>query len=134
MEPKSPATAGVKILHVEDLDSDAELVRRQLKRYGLAVTTIRVWTEHDFLAALRTFAPDVILSDFAMPTFDGLRALQLARERAPEIPFIFVSGSIEPELAQNARTQGAFDFLIKDDLTRLGPTVAKATRRRTDRS
>ena len=118
------------MLHVEDLDTDAELVRRALKRYGLACSSVRVWTEEDFLQALETFAPDVILSDFSMPTFDGLRALQLARERAPGVPFIFVSGSLRTEHSASALEHGAFDFLIKDDLAPLGPTVSRAMRRR----
>ena len=129
MRPKSPATT-LRVLQVEDHDTDAELVRRQLTRYGFALTSTRVWTEQDFLAALKTFAPDVILSDCSMPSFDGLHALELARERAPDVPFIFVSGSLHPELALKARENGAYDFLVKDELAQIGPTVAKATGRR----
>jgi CheY-like chemotaxis protein len=116
----------LKVLQVEDVETDAELILHHLKRYGLSLESARVWTEADFLDALTTFVPDIILSDYSMPVFDGLRALGFARELAPGTPFIFVSGSIRPDDATNALKNGAFDYLVKDDLTRLGPAVEKA--------
>ncbi|HEV2008342.1 MAG TPA: response regulator, partial [Burkholderiales bacterium] len=107
-------------------ETDAELILHHLRRCGLTLDSSRVWTEADFLEALATFVPNIILSDYSMPAFDGLRALGLVRERAPGTPFIFVSGSIRPQDASDALKNGAFDFLLKDDLTRLGPAVEKA--------
>lgn len=116
----------LRVLQVEDVETDAELILHHLKRCGLALESSRVWTEADFLAALATFVPDLILSDYSMPAFDGLRALGLVRDLAPGTPFIFVSGSIRPQDATDALKNGAFDYLLKDDLTRLGPAVEKA--------
>jgi CheY-like chemotaxis protein len=76
---------------------------------------------------MTSFVPDVILSDYSMPAFDGLRALEMARQLAPATPFIFVSGSIRPQDAADALKNGAFDYLLKDDLTRLGPAVEEAS-------
>ena len=117
----------LKVLQVEDVETDAELILHHLKRYGLALASRRVWTEADFLEAVTSFVPDVILSDYSMPAFDGLRALAMARQVAPATPFIFVSGSIRPQDAADALKNGAFDYLLKDDLTRLGPAVERAS-------
>jgi CheY-like chemotaxis protein len=117
----------LKVLQVEDVETDAELIIHHLKRYGLALESRRVWTEANFLEAVASFVPDVILSDYSMPAFDGLRALAIARQVAPGTPFIFVSGSIRPQDAADALKNGAFDYLLKDDLTRLGPAVEKAS-------
>lgn len=123
----SGASSGlIRVLLVEDTLVDAELVLRQLKRHGLAFESRRVSTESDFRKALRAFDPDIILSDYSMPLFDGLRALELTRELAADIPFIFVSGSVRPQDASAAFKDGAVDFLIKDDLARLGPAIEKA--------
>ena len=120
----------LRVLQVEDVETDAELIIHHLKRYGLALESRRVWTEAGFLEAVTSFAPDVILSDYSMPAFDGLRALAMLRELAPGTPFIFVSGSIRPQDAADALKNGAFDYLLKDDLTRLGPAVEKASQAR----
>ena len=121
----------LKVLQVEDVETDAELIIHHLKRYGLPLESRRVWTEADFVEAVTSFVPDVILSDYSMPAFDGLRALAMARQLAPTTPFIFVSGSIRPQDAADALKNGAFDYLLKDDLTRLGPAVEKASQVRT---
>ena len=117
----------LKVLQVEDVETDAELILHHLKRYGLALESRRVWTEANFLEAVASFVPDVILSDYSMPAFDGLRALGMARQLAPATPFIFVSGSIRPQDAADALKNGAFDYLLKDDLTRLGAAVERAS-------
>ncbi len=117
----------LRVLQVEDVETDAELIIYHLKRYGLSLESRRVWTEADFVEAVTSFVPDVILSDYSMPAFDGLRALAKARELAPGTPFIFVSGSIRPQDAADALKNGAFDYLLKDDLTRLGPAVERAS-------
>jgi CheY-like chemotaxis protein len=128
-DPKSqPPPRMLRVLQVEDAAMDAELILRELKRAKLSFESRRVWTEAAFVDALSTFTPDVILSDNSMLGFDGLRALEITRDLAPGTPFIFVSGSIRPEDATNALKNGALDYLVKDDLTRLSSAVKKAVR------
>ena len=116
----------LRVLQVEDAAMDAELILRELKRCKLPFESKRVWTEADFIEALSTFVPDIILSDNSMPRFDGLQALKISRELAPGTPFIFVSGSIRPEDAATALRNGAVDYLVKDDVTRLVAAMRKA--------
>ncbi|MDB5808408.1 MAG: hypothetical protein JWN94_530 [Betaproteobacteria bacterium] len=124
---KDQAPAGaLRLLHVEDSPIDAELILRQLKRQGLRIESRRVYTEKSFREGLAVFVPDIVLSDYSMPEFDGLSALGIMREIAPHTPFIFVSGSIRPDDAARAFKQGAADFLTKEDLGRLRPAIEKA--------
>ena len=116
----------LRILMVEDVPADAELEIRELKRAGLRVAHRRVDTEKAFREALPEFQPDVILSDFSMPRFDGMRALALARELVPDVPFIFVSGTIGEEYAIRALKSGAVDYVIKNNLLRLPVAVERA--------
>lgn len=115
----------LQILIVEDNPSDAELVLRELRRAGFEPNWRRVDTEAEYCRHLHP-GLDVILSDFAMPQFDGLRALDLLGERGLEVPFILVSGTIGEETAVNAMKHGAADYLLKDRLARLGPAVNQA--------
>lgn len=127
--PERNAQAGpsaVRVLQTEDVASDAELELRELKRAGMRVMNRVVDTEESFSRALREFAPDVILSDFAMPHFDGMSALAIAREVAPDIPFIFVSGTIGEEYAIRALKNGATDYVLKSNLVRLPAAVERA--------
>jgi len=116
----------IRVLLTEDVGADAELELRELKRAGLRVTHRIVDREDTFTEALREFAPDVILSDFAMPGFDGMAALALARELKPEVPFIFVSGTIGEEYAIRALKSGATDYVLKTNLVRLPAAVERA--------
>ena len=116
----------LRILLVEDVPTDAELEVRELRRAGLRVTHHVVDTEQTFRAALREFAPELIISDFSMPQFDGMWALDLARELAPEVPFIFVSGTIGEEYATRALKNGATDYVLKSNLVRLPAAVERA--------
>ncbi len=125
-QPKGP----LKVLQVEDADTDAVLIARHLRKYGFRVESKCVFTEESFIEALTSFVPDVILSDFTMPTFDGLRALALARAHAPGTTFIFVSGSIRPQDAENALEHGASAYLCKDDLEQLGAAVERTLGRK----
>ena len=84
-------TPTIRVLLTEDVASDAELEVRELKRAGLRVASRIVESQESFEAALREFAPDIILSDFSMPQFDGMAALRLATQFCPDVPFIFVS-------------------------------------------
>src|SRR5262249_43382938 len=94
---RTTAAAPVKVVVVEDSTTDFELVRRHLARSRSDCTLHRVETEAELIKALHDIRPDLILSDFSMPRFDGLRALEIATVYAPEVPFIFVSGTIGEE-------------------------------------
>jgi len=111
---------------VEDIEADALLAARELRRAGLAVDPHRVEREEDFRRELRDFLPQVIISDFNMPHFDGMSALAIARETAPEVPFIFLSGTIGEEYAIRALKNGATDYVLKTNLVRLPPAVERA--------
>ncbi|MEP6896572.1 MAG: PAS domain S-box protein, partial [Chloroflexota bacterium] len=112
----------LNVLFVEDSADDAQLVMLQLEQEGLTANCRRVDSEAEFIAALDP-PPDLILSDFAMPHFDGLHALRIVRERPLDIPFILISGKIGEELAVDAIKQGADDYIMKDRLGRLGSAV-----------
>ena len=116
----------LRILVIEDVPTDAELEVRELKRAGLRVVHRVVDTEDTYRDALRDFRPDVILSDFSMPHFDGMMAMALARELVPDVPFIFVSGTIGEEYAIRALKNGATDYVLKNNLVRLPAAVERA--------
>ncbi|HEX5125645.1 MAG TPA: EAL domain-containing protein [Rhodocyclaceae bacterium] len=132
-QESADGTDSLRILLVEDSAIDAELVLHELTRHELQFVSERVWREHDLLNALATFSPSVILSDYSMPNMDGLRALEIAREHATTVPFIFVSGTIGEERAIEALKNGATDYVLKTNLTRLGPAVQRAIREAGDR-
>jgi diguanylate cyclase (GGDEF)-like protein len=123
----------IRVLLTEDVAADAELEVRELRRAGLRFAHRVVDSEQSFTAALREFAPDVILSDFSMPGFDGMAALALARELAPDIPFVFVSGTIGEEYAIRALKNGATDYVLKTNLVRLPAAVERALAEARDR-
>jgi PAS domain S-box-containing protein len=118
-------TQPLRLLIVEDNAGDAELMLRELRRAGFEPDAIRVDTEADYLATLHSDL-ELILSDYSMPQFSGLRALELLKERGLEIPFILVSATIGEETAVSAMRSGAADYLLKDRLTRLGHAVEHA--------
>ena len=116
----------IRILMVEDMATDAELEVRELRRSGLSVEHKLVDTEQGFQSVLPQFNPHLIISDFSMPHFDGMAALALARELAPHVPFIFVSGTIGEEYAIRALKNGATDYVLKTNLVRLPAAVERA--------
>ena len=116
----------IRVLLVEDRPEDAELLVAEMRRRGLAVTSRRVDSERDYEEALGDFHPDLILSDYTLPGFDGPRALQIAQRRRPDTPFVFVSGTIGEERAIEALRQGAVDYVLKDNRARLVPAVERA--------
>jgi diguanylate cyclase (GGDEF)-like protein/PAS domain S-box-containing protein len=127
------AAPTIRVLLTEDVASDAELEVRELKRAGMRVVHRIVDSEASFLAALREFSPDIILSDFSMPVFDGMAALAIAREESPDTPFIFVSGTIGEEYAIRALKNGATDYVLKSNLVRLPAAVERALAEATER-
>lgn len=110
----------------EDLAADAVLIWRALQRAGLNCDVHRVDTGIDFRRELEEFKPDVILSDFTMPSFSGMEALEIARLALPGIPFIFVSGTLGEENAIRALKYGATDYILKSNLLRLPAAVERA--------
>jgi PAS domain S-box-containing protein len=116
----------LKILMLEDEPVDAELAARALSKAGMNFTSRRVDTRQAFIAALQEFRPDLILADYRLPAFDGLAALVIAVEQAPDVPFIFVSGAMGEEFAIETLHQGAADYVLKDRLGKLAPAVARA--------
>jgi diguanylate cyclase (GGDEF)-like protein/PAS domain S-box-containing protein len=126
-------TRPIKILLVEDRVEDAEMLLREIRLRGLEVDSRRVDSKAEYAEALTAFAPDMILSDYTLPGFDGIDALQIARLRRPETPFIFVSGTIGEERAIQALKQGAVDYVLKDNRARLVPAIERALREADDR-
>jgi signal transduction histidine kinase/FixJ family two-component response regulator len=118
-------TTPLNVLIAEDSAADAELLMAELRRAGFAPQWQRVETEPDFLAGIKQM-PDLVLSDFAMPQFSGLRAAELLRQSGLNIPFILVSGTVGEDTAVEAMKHGATDYLLKDRLTRLGSAVHHA--------
>src|SRR5476649_2011650 len=115
-----------QILIVEDNPDDAQLLVHELKRAEFDFDWQRVDTEAEYLARLNP-GLHLILSDYEMPQFSGLRALELLKQQpALDIPFIIVSGTIGEEMAVAAMQQGAADYLLKDRIARLGPAVRRA--------
>ena len=118
----------LNVLIVEDVPTDAELMEYELQNAGMAFFAQRVETKEAYIAALSTFLPDIILSDYSLPTFDGITALQLTLERAPDTPFIFVSGALGEELAIDLLKKGATDYVLKSHISRLPVVVKRALR------
>lgn len=114
------------ILIVEDLPSDAELAQRELKTVLDNFSTQVVETEESYLEALKEFMPDLIISDYKMPEFDGLIALKIQQEKYPFIPFIILTGSMNEDTAVECIKSGADDYVIKEHIKRLGQAVLNA--------
>ena len=118
----------LRILHLEDDAKDAELLQAILEAEGIVSHITRVDSQADFLAALAQRDFDVIFADYTLPSFDGLSALKIALETCPDVPFIFVSGTLGEELAIEALKIGATDYVLKERLSRLVPSVQRALR------
>ena len=119
----------LRILILEDVPMDAELVEYELARASIPFLSRRVDSRDGFLHALEDFGPDLILSDYTLPRFDGMTALSLAKERAPNIPFLIVTGSVNEETAVGCMKAGATDYLLKSNLARIGPAIEAALER-----
>ncbi|MFC4065309.1 hybrid sensor histidine kinase/response regulator [Actinoplanes subglobosus] len=123
----------IRLLLIEDSEDDAILVVDRLRRAGLRVTYERVETAGAMGEALRAGAPDIVISDNGMPTFNADAALQLLRDTGLDVPFIVVSGQIGEESATALMRAGAHDFVLKDKLARLAPAVQRELREARDR-
>ena len=118
----------LQVLHLEDDVMDAELVQATLESEGIRADLTRVETEPDFLAALERTSFDLILADYSLPSFDGLSALKLTQQRAPDVPFLFLSGTLGEDAAIESLKKGAVDYVLKTRLVRLAPAVTRALR------
>jgi signal transduction histidine kinase len=123
----------LQFLLLEDNLLDAEVIQMTLAGGGIDHELLRVETRPDFTAALETETIDLILADYSLPSFDGLSALGIATNLTPDIPFIFVSGSLGEELAIEALKYGATDYVLKQRLGRLVPSVRRALREAQER-
>jgi len=123
----------LRILHLEDDRSDAELVRETLAADGIVAEVECVDTETEYVTALDRQRFDLILADYSLPSFDGGTALAIANKRAPGIPFIFVSGSLGEEVAIESLKSGATDYVLKHRLQRLSHAVYRAIEERSER-
>src|SRR3954466_8001902 len=119
----------LRILILEDVPMDAELVEYELERARVPFVSRRGDTRNNFLQELDGFQPHLILSDYTLPRFDGMAALSLARERAPTVPFLIVTGSVNEETAVGCMKAGATDYLLKSNLARIGPAIEAALAR-----
>jgi PAS domain S-box-containing protein len=124
----------VRILYLEDEPRDAELVQASLEEEGITSEVTRADTQVDFLNFLQQGGFDLILADYTLPLFDGISALRIAQDISPEVPFIFVSGTMGEELAIEALKQGATDYVFKTRLSRIAPSVRRALREAEERS
>src|SRR5215467_9419528 len=123
----------LRILHLEDDPRDAELLQARLETEGMLCHVIRAETQTDFCAALEQGGFDLILADYTLPSFDGLSALKITMETCPDVPFIFVSGTLGEEVAIEALKIGATDYVLKERLSRIVPSVHRALREAQER-
>jgi len=124
-----PSQIGLRVLLLEDNALDAELIRRELRRADISFTQQCVETRADFIQALREFQPAVILSDFSMPSFTAIEALEILRDHPDPPPFILVTGSQSEEVAVQCMREGADDYILKATLRRLPSAVLNAIKK-----
>src|SRR5688572_18920820 len=118
--------AAARILMVEDVADDAALAERELRRAGISCVMRRVDSGAAYREALRTFAPDLILSDHSLPQFSASDALRIAQQESPDTPVIIMTGSLDEETAAEYIKAGATDYVVKHHLERLGPAALRA--------
>jgi len=128
----TPSHSGnhLHVLILEDLPSDAELAQREIKKVLNNYTVEIVDTKEGFVRALENFKPDLIISDFQLPAFDGLSALKVKLELTPLTPFVVLTGSMNEDTAVDCLKSGADDYVIKEHIKRLGPAVLNALKKK----
>lgn len=124
----------LRILIVEDNPADAELIGHQLRTGGFVFSSRIVDTREAFLKELGEFYPDIILSDYDLPSFDGLAALAITKEKCPDVPFVLVSGKLGEEFAIENLKKGATDYVLKNNLARLVPVLQRGLAEAADRA
>lgn len=116
----------MRVLILEDLPTDADLAIKELARVAPDCEFRVVQTRREFEEALANFQPDVVISDYKLPSFDGMTALKMVQQRDPDLPFIMLTGSINEETAVDCMKAGAWDYVIKEHVRRLGPAFLNA--------
>ncbi|HEY0196562.1 MAG TPA: histidine kinase dimerization/phosphoacceptor domain -containing protein [Methanobacterium sp.] len=122
----------LKILVLEDVTFDAELMEHEMRREGVDFISRRVETEKDFIHELEDFRPDIVLVDHSLPQFDGVTALEILKNKTPDTPLIFVSGKIGDEFAVDVLKKGATDYVFKNNLSKLVPAIKRALKERSE--
>src|SRR5216684_624874 len=124
----------LRILSIEDDPKDTRLIQDLLETEGLVCEVRRVDTQAAVLASVEQGGIDLILADYTLPSFDGISALKFAMKACPEVPFIFVTGTLGEEVAIEALKIGATDYVLKTRLSRLVPSIQRALREATQRA
>lgn len=125
----------LRILHLEDSPSDAELAREHLALQGIPCVVRRVETQEEYSVALRDGGIDLIVADYQLPDFDGLAAYAIARQSCPDVPFLILTGNLGEEYAIDTLKLGVTDYILKQHLaTRLAPAVLRALERQRERA
>ena len=119
----------LKILFVEDVLTDAELIWREIESNKISFSKLLVDNKEDYKESLITFEPDLIISDYTLPRFNGMDALHIRNDKTPFIPFILITGSINEEVAVDCMKAGADDYILKDKLSRLGPAILNSIKK-----
>ncbi len=123
----------LRILHLEDDPLDADFVGSTLAKEDIICDIVRVQTRDDFIREVEKGCFDLIFADYSLPGFDGLSALEIAKRACPNVPFIFVSGKMGEELAIETLKSGATDYVLKDRISRLVPSVRRALREESEK-
>jgi len=118
----------IRLLIIEDSEDDAELLVRKVTKSGYKIKYTRVESEKEMKSALQQEAWDLIISDYSLPNFTGLSAINLINQLKIDIPFIIVSGAIGEDIAVEAMKAGAHDYIMKDNLARLSPAIERELR------
>ena len=116
----------LKILFVEDAKLDAELIWREIEKNKLNFERLLVDNRDSFIEGIKSFEPDLIISDYSLPQFDGMTALKIRNELVPMTPFILVTGSLNEEVAVECMKAGADDYILKENLSRLVPSIVNS--------
>lgn len=116
----------IKILFVEDIPTDFEMAQRAIRKEKIDFDYRLVETEEDFIRSLKNFKPDIIVSDYSMPVFDGMRALKINLSQNRRVPFIILTGSMNEETAVKCMKAGADDYVLKEKITRLPFAISEA--------
>jgi len=116
----------IRVIILEDNPNDADLIQFELEDAGIVFTAAVVMDKKDYLHALENDSPDIILSDYDLPTYTGALALAEAKQKCPDVPFILVTGAVREERAIEILTSGAKDYVMKTGLHRLAPAIKRA--------
>lgn len=119
----------LKILFVEDVRTDAELIWHEIEKNNITFSGVVIDNEQNYVEHLKIFEPDLIISDYALPQFDGMSALRLRNEYTPLTPFILVTGSVNEEIAVECMKAGADDYILKENLSRLGASITNSIKK-----